>query len=65
MRRYVGMSRFDRPSWTTSLFIALACVVSGVAGIMSFIEGKRIKKMGGVSAEAIELQGLGFRLLGR
>ncbi|GAB7335012.1 hypothetical protein MBLNU13_g06874t1 [Cladosporium sp. NU13] len=44
-----GMSRFDRPSWATGLFIALACVVSGVAGIVSFLEGKRIKKIEGIS----------------
>lgn len=43
-----GMSRFDRPSWSTGLFIALACIVSGVAGIMSFLEGKKIKKIEGV-----------------
>jgi len=48
-----GMSRFNRPSWATGLFIALACVVSGVAGIMSFIEGKKIKKIEGVRAKSV------------
>jgi hypothetical protein len=43
-----GMNRFDRPSWSTGLFIALACIVSGVGGIMSFIEGRKIKRIEGV-----------------
>ena len=47
-----GMSRFDRPSWSTGLFIALSCVVSGVGGIMTFLEGKRIKKIEGVQPTA-------------
>lgn len=46
-----GMSRFDRPSWSTGLFIALACVVSGVAGIMSFLEGRKIKKIEGLQPD--------------
>ena len=44
-----GMSRFDRPSWSTGLFIALACIVSGVGGVISFNEGKRIKRIEGIS----------------
>lgn len=43
-----GMSRFDRPPWSTGLFIALACVVSSAAGIVSFLEGKKIKKIEGI-----------------
>jgi len=43
-----GMSRFDRPSWSTGLFIGLSCVVSGVGGIVSFVEGKKIKRIEGV-----------------
>jgi hypothetical protein len=43
-----GMSRFDRPSWSTGLFIGLSCIVSGVGGIMSFVEAKKIKKIEGV-----------------
>lgn len=52
-----GMSRFDRPSWSTGLFIALACVVSGVAGIMSFLEGKKIKRIEGVQPDKEALNG--------
>jgi hypothetical protein len=47
-----GMSRFDRPSWSTGLFIALSCIVSGVGGIMSFVEAKKIKKIEGVRPTA-------------
>ena len=47
-----GMSRFDRPSWSTGLFIALSCIVSGAGGIMSFIEAKNIKKIEGVQPTA-------------
>lgn len=42
-----GLSRFNRPSWCTGLFIGLACAVSGAAGIMSFIESKKIKRIEG------------------
>ncbi|KAM0719658.1 hypothetical protein Q7P37_003789 [Cladosporium fusiforme] len=49
-----GMSRFDRPSWSTGLFIALACIVSGISGIMSFIEGKKIKQIEGVRLDVPE-----------
>ncbi|OJJ74822.1 hypothetical protein ASPBRDRAFT_63422, partial [Aspergillus brasiliensis CBS 101740] len=37
-----GMNRFDRPSWTTGLFVALACGVSGVSGYMIFRETKKV-----------------------
>ncbi|KAJ5238042.1 hypothetical protein N7489_008133 [Penicillium chrysogenum] len=39
-----AMNRFDRPSWTTGLFVGLACVVAGVAGIVMWLEKKRVKK---------------------
>ncbi|UPX18385.1 uncharacterized protein EKO05_0008687 [Ascochyta rabiei] len=40
--------RIQRPSWATGLFVALGCIVAGVAGIMIAVEGKRIKKVEGV-----------------
>jgi len=43
-----GMNRYSRPSWSTGLFIALACGVAGVGGVVSFIEGKRVKRVEGV-----------------
>ncbi|KAJ8115817.1 hypothetical protein OPT61_g2620 [Boeremia exigua] len=41
-------NRIERPSWATGLFVALGCIVAGVAGIMIAVEGKRIKKVEGV-----------------
>lgn len=39
-----ALNRFNRPSWTTGLFVGLACVVAGVAGILMWLEKKRVKK---------------------
>ena len=44
-----GMNRYDRPPWSTGLFVALACIVAGVGGIMTFIEGKHVKAIEGVA----------------
>ena len=41
-------NRYDRPSWATGLWVALGCIVAGIAGIMMYIEGKNIKKVEGV-----------------
>ncbi|KAI9932362.1 hypothetical protein ASPWEDRAFT_39747 [Aspergillus wentii DTO 134E9] len=38
------MNRFKRPSWTTGLFVCLACVVVGVAGLTMELEKRRVKK---------------------
>ena len=43
-----GMTRYNRPSWATGFFIACACVVAGIGGIMMFVEGKKVKKVEGV-----------------
>lgn len=43
-----GMNRFDRPPWTTGLFVALACIVAGVGGYVMFREGKIVKSQEGV-----------------
>lgn len=50
------MNRFDRPSWSTGLFIALACIVSGVGGIMSFLEGRKIKQIEGVQPDPVKIE---------
>jgi hypothetical protein len=50
-----GMDRFDRPSWSTGLFIAMACVVSGVGGILSFTEGRKIKRIEGMQPDSMEI----------
>lgn len=44
-----GLNRFNRPSWSTGLFIALACGVAGAGGIVMFVQGKRVKRCEGVA----------------
>ncbi|KAI5850533.1 hypothetical protein DFP73DRAFT_508991 [Morchella snyderi] len=44
-----GMNRIERPSWSTGLFVALACIVAGVAGGMVWWEGRRVKRIEGVA----------------
>lgn len=41
-------NRYKRPSWATGTFVALGCIVAGIAGIMMWYEGKNIKKIEGV-----------------
>lgn len=43
-----GLNRYNRPSWSTGLFVALACIVAAAGGIMSFVEGKHVKSIEGV-----------------
>ncbi|TVY32408.1 hypothetical protein LSUB1_G008084 [Lachnellula subtilissima] len=43
-----GLNRYKRPSWSTGLFVAMACIVAAMGGIMSFIEGKHVKAIEGV-----------------
>lgn len=40
--------RYDRPSWSTGLFVALACIVAALGGLMMFTEGKKVKKVEGI-----------------
>ena len=42
-----AMNRIDRPSWSTGLFVALACGVAGIGGLVSFLEGKAVKRVEG------------------
>ncbi|KAI0024672.1 hypothetical protein F4780DRAFT_724550 [Xylariomycetidae sp. FL0641] len=42
------LNRFNRPSWTTGLFVALACIVASMAGAMMGSEGKKVKSIEGV-----------------
>ena len=46
-----GLNRYNRPSWSTGLFVALACIVAGLGGLMCFFEGKRIKAVEGIPVE--------------
>jgi hypothetical protein len=41
-------NRYLRPSWATGVFVAIGCIVAGIAGIMMWHEGKNIKKIEGV-----------------
>ena len=52
-----GLNRYDRPSWSTGTFVALACIVAGLGGLMVFMEGKRVKAVEGIpvgEAEALK-----------
>lgn len=40
-------NRLDRPTWATGTFIALGCGVAMLAGIMSWWEGRKVKKIEG------------------
>lgn len=43
-----GMTRHNRPAWTTGFLVAVACITAAVGGIMSGREGKKIKGIEGV-----------------
>ncbi|KAJ4159185.1 uncharacterized protein LMH87_008093 [Akanthomyces muscarius] len=47
-------NRIDRPSWATGLFIGLGCGVSMLAGLMSYWEGRKVKKIEGPAVEVVE-----------
>lgn len=50
-----GFNRYKRPSWSTGTFVALACIVAGLGGLMSFQEGKRVKKFEGIPVKTGEV----------
>jgi hypothetical protein len=52
-----GFNRLNRPSWSTGLFVALGCLVAIFAGLLQFVEGKKIKAIEGVpvSPEDVEV----------
>ncbi|KAL8714175.1 MAG: hypothetical protein Q9220_001904 [cf. Caloplaca sp. 1 TL-2023] len=43
-----AFNRYKRPSWSTGTFVALACIVAGLGGLMVFQEGKRVKAVEGI-----------------
>ena len=47
-------NRFTRPSWSTGLFVALACIVAACGGLMVFLEGKKVKRMEGIPVDEEE-----------
>ena len=51
------MDRYARPPWSTGLFVALASIIAGVGGFVSFLEGNKVKRVEGVSPpEAADLR---------
>ena len=50
-----GLNRYNRPSWSTGTFVALACIVAGLGGLMAFQEGKRIKAAEGIPVKEEEV----------
>ncbi|MCJ1336573.1 hypothetical protein MMC09_001849 [Bachmanniomyces sp. S44760] len=48
-------NRFLRPSWSTGLFVALACIVAALGGGMQFSQGKKVKKVEGVPVGSDEI----------
>ena len=58
-----GMNRYARPPWSTGLFVALACIIVGIGGIVSFLEGKKVKRVEGVvgNAEQMDAEGNDLR----
>lgn len=61
-----GLNRYNRPSWSTGLFVALACIVAGCAGIVQFVEGRKVKRVEGIPwDDGRELdREMGFKNLG-
>nr|DAC85238.1 TPA_exp: alpha-L-rhamnosidase [Monilinia laxa] len=53
-----GLNRYDRPSWSTGLFVALACIVAACGGIMSFMEAKNVKAIEGVPVSDVDREKL-------
>ncbi|KAK5135426.1 hypothetical protein LTR08_005214 [Meristemomyces frigidus] len=51
-----GFSRYNRPGWTTGLLIALACIIAGAGGVVSFLEGKKVKKVEGFSGKLVQVK---------
>ncbi|KAL8746548.1 MAG: hypothetical protein Q9190_001432 [Brigantiaea leucoxantha] len=50
-----GLNRYNRPSWSTGTFVALACIVAALGGLMVFQEGKRVKAVEGIPVEEAEV----------
>ncbi|MCJ1344281.1 hypothetical protein MMC31_002484 [Peltigera leucophlebia] len=50
-----GYNRFDRPSWATGTFIALACIVAALGGLMTFQEARKVKEVEGIPPEVNEV----------
>jgi len=51
-----SMNRYNRPSWFTALFIVLGFGIAIAAGVVIFIESKRIKKVEGSPLPPLPLE---------
>ncbi|KAH8652586.1 hypothetical protein BGZ61DRAFT_374784 [Ilyonectria robusta] len=49
-----GYNRIDRPIWATGTFIACGCCVAMFAGLMSWWEGRKVKKIEGPLVEIVD-----------
>lgn len=46
-----GMDRFTRPAWAVGLLISVGCVSSMMAGILVYLQSKKINKIEGIPVE--------------
>ncbi|KAI0386186.1 hypothetical protein F5Y04DRAFT_117141 [Hypomontagnella monticulosa] len=53
-----ALNRYDRPSWSTGLFVCLACIAGAIAGAMMGVEGKNVKAIEGVPLTKMDIQRL-------
>ncbi|WQF76654.1 hypothetical protein CDEST_01668 [Colletotrichum destructivum] len=49
-----GYNRLDRPAWATGTFIGLGCGVAMLAGLMSWWEGRKVKKIEGPEVRIVQ-----------
>ncbi|CAJ2506899.1 Uu.00g080850.m01.CDS01 [Anthostomella pinea] len=53
-----ALNRYDRPSWSTGLFVCLACIAAAIGGILMGVEGKHVKAIEGVPLSKRDYQRL-------
>ncbi|KAI1824803.1 hypothetical protein F4861DRAFT_227505 [Xylaria intraflava] len=53
-----GLSRYDRPPWTTALFFGLTFLTSSAAGIMEFTQTMNVKAIEGVPVTKADIERL-------
>jgi hypothetical protein len=51
-----GLNRYNRPSWSTGVFVALACIVAALGGVEIFLQGKKVKAIEGVAVSEKDLE---------
>ncbi|KAK2022664.1 hypothetical protein LX32DRAFT_186639 [Colletotrichum zoysiae] len=49
-----GYNRHDRPEWATGTFIGLGCGVAMLAGLVSWWEGRKVKKIEGPRVKVVQ-----------